>query len=96
MEVDMMAVYTTFHSSNHAGIIDTSSAEHGLFPTTSRISRKHHPLSNNHACISDHVLPFTWNDNSPIPIFTVITVSRGSHENRMPSITDPFSCFTGN
>jgi hypothetical protein len=56
-----MAVYTTIHSSNHAGIIDTSRAEHGLFPTTSWVSRKHHPLSDIHPSISDKALAFNRN-----------------------------------
>jgi hypothetical protein len=56
-----MAVYTTFQSSNHARIIDTSRAEHALFPTTNCVSGKHHPLSDNHACISDKALAFNRN-----------------------------------
>jgi hypothetical protein len=51
-----MAVYTTNYSSNHAGIIDTYRAEHGFFPTTNRLSRKHHPLSDNRRLLSDMLL----------------------------------------
>jgi hypothetical protein len=53
-----MSVYATIHSSNHAGLSTPSRAKHRLFPTTSRLSRKHSPLSDNHASFLRHAFGF--------------------------------------
>jgi hypothetical protein len=103
-----MAVYTTIHSSNHAGAIDTSRAEHALFPTTSRLSRKHHPLSDNHSCISDKTLAFNRNASCvtikarfPFSPFSPLSPYHGevigNQESRIPIISPiRLRVFTGN
>jgi hypothetical protein len=54
----LLSVYTTIHSSNHAGESTPSRAKQGFFPTTSRVSRKHPLLSDNRASLSETIWVF--------------------------------------